>query len=65
MSKELNELKSSLRVAANEAIRVCESSCSEPVFSSSEAAVQAILEALKTNEFLTAVRYIRVCRLDK
>uniref|UniRef100_A0A3B4G1I0 Protein furry C-terminal domain-containing protein n=1 Tax=Pundamilia nyererei TaxID=303518 RepID=A0A3B4G1I0_9CICH len=66
MSKELNELKSNLRLAAasvaNDEIAACESSCSEPVFSSSEAAVQAILEGLKNNDFPTAVHYIRVCR---
>uniref|UniRef100_A0AAX7SII5 Furry homolog a (Drosophila) n=1 Tax=Astatotilapia calliptera TaxID=8154 RepID=A0AAX7SII5_ASTCA len=66
MSQELNELKSNLRLAAasvaNDEIAACESSCSEPVFSSSEAAVQAILEGLKNNDFPTAVHYIRVCR---
>uniref|UniRef100_A0A671Y3R8 FRY microtubule binding protein n=1 Tax=Sparus aurata TaxID=8175 RepID=A0A671Y3R8_SPAAU len=66
MSRELNELKSNLRVAAasvtNDEIAARESSCSEPTFSSSEVAVQAILECLKNNEFLTAVRYIRECR---
>uniref|UniRef100_A0A669DKZ5 FRY microtubule binding protein n=1 Tax=Oreochromis niloticus TaxID=8128 RepID=A0A669DKZ5_ORENI len=64
MSKELNELKSNLRLAAasvaNDEIAACESSCSEPVFSSSEAAVQAILEGLKNNDFPTAVHYILV-----
>lgn len=69
MSKELNELKSNLRLAAasvaNDEIAACESSCSEPVFSSSEAAVQAILEGLKNNDFPTAVHYIRVCRWEK
>ncbi|XP_076590636.1 protein furry homolog isoform X6 [Chaetodon auriga] len=66
MSRELNELKSSLRVAAasvtNDDIAVRESSCPEPTFSSSEAAVQAILECLRNNEFPTAIRYIRECR---
>lgn len=66
MSRELNELKSNLRVAAasvtSEEIAACESSCFEPTFSSSEAAVQAILECLKNNEFLTAIRHIRECR---
>lgn len=69
MSRELNELKSNLRVAAasvtNDEIAARESSCSEPTFSSSEVAVQAILECLKNNEFLTAVRYIRECRWEK
>ncbi|XP_037630282.1 protein furry homolog isoform X1 [Sebastes umbrosus] len=66
MSRELNELKSNLRVAAasvtDDEARGRESSCSEPTFSSSEAAVQAILEGLKNNEFPTAIRYIRECR---
>uniref|UniRef100_A0A7N6ACI3 Furry homolog a (Drosophila) n=1 Tax=Anabas testudineus TaxID=64144 RepID=A0A7N6ACI3_ANATE len=66
MSRELNELKSNLRVAAasvtNDEIAACESACSEPTFSSSEAAVQAILDGLKNNEFSVAIRYIRECR---
>lgn len=66
ISRELNELKCNLRVAAasvtNDEIAASESSCSEPTFSSSEAAVQAILECLKNNVFPTAIRYIRECR---
>ncbi|XP_029923116.1 protein furry homolog isoform X2 [Myripristis murdjan] len=66
MSRELNELKGSLRVAAasvpNDDAAACDSSCSEPTFSSSEVAVQAILEGLKNGEFLTAIRSIRECR---
>lgn len=66
MSRELNELKSNLRVAAasvtNDEIAAHESSCSEPTFSSSEVAVQAILECLKNDGFLMAIRYIRECR---
>lgn len=66
MSRELNEMKSNLRVAAaavtNDEIVARESVCSEPTFSSSEVAVQAILEGLKNNGFATAVRYIRECR---
>ncbi|XP_072248255.1 protein furry homolog isoform X4 [Leuresthes tenuis] len=66
MSRELNELKSNLRVAAasvtNDEVASRESSCSESIFNSSEAAVQAILEGLKNNEFPTAIRYIRQCR---
>lgn len=66
MSRELNELKSNLRVAAasvtNDEIATRESSCPEPTFSSSEAAVQAILECLRNNEYVTAIRYIRECR---
>ncbi|KAM9853032.1 protein furry homolog [Aulostomus maculatus] len=66
MSRELNELKRNLRVAAasvtNDEIAAHESFCSEPTLSSSEAAVQAILEALKNNRFAAAVCYIRECR---
>ncbi|XP_028274555.1 protein furry homolog isoform X3 [Parambassis ranga] len=66
MSGELNELKSSLRVAAasvtNGEMTARDSSGPEPGFSSSEAAVQAILEGLKNNELMTAIHYIRECR---
>ncbi|KAF6724949.1 furry-like protein [Oryzias melastigma] len=66
MSQELSQLKSNLRTAAAsvtaDEVAVCGSARSEPVFSSSEAAVQAILENLKINEFQTAVRCIRECR---
>lgn len=66
MSKELNDLKGSLRAAAvsvsSDDLAARESSCPEPTLSSSEAAVQAILDALKNNEFTAAIRYIRECR---
>lgn len=66
MSRELNELKSNLRVAAalvtNDETAAHESSSSEPTFSSSETAVQAILECLKNSEFPMAIRNIRECR---
>uniref|UniRef100_A0A3Q2QJV0 FRY microtubule binding protein n=1 Tax=Fundulus heteroclitus TaxID=8078 RepID=A0A3Q2QJV0_FUNHE len=66
MSSELNELKSSLRAAAasvtNDNISVFDTSCSETIMSSSEAAVQAILESLKNKEFPKAILYIRDCR---
>uniref|UniRef100_A0A8C4HKM3 Furry homolog a (Drosophila) n=1 Tax=Dicentrarchus labrax TaxID=13489 RepID=A0A8C4HKM3_DICLA len=66
MSRELNELKSNLRLAAasvtNDEIAGRQISCSEPTFNSSEAAVQAILECLKNNGFPMAIRYIRECR---
>ncbi|XP_036421109.1 protein furry homolog isoform X3 [Colossoma macropomum] len=66
MSKELNDLKSNLRAAAasvagEQAAQGSEQS-SAPCFSSSEAAVQAILESLRNNEFSTAIRYIQECR---
>ncbi|PWA28028.1 hypothetical protein CCH79_00012147 [Gambusia affinis] len=66
MSRELNQLKSNLRTAAasvsNEKISTFDTSCSETILSSSEAAVQAILEGLKNNEFSKAILYIRECR---
>ncbi|XP_058489405.1 protein furry homolog isoform X1 [Solea solea] len=66
MSRELNEMKRNLREAAaavtSDEIVCRQSSCSEPTFSSSEAAVQAVLECLKNREFKTAIRYIRECR---
>ncbi|XP_032401098.1 protein furry homolog isoform X4 [Xiphophorus hellerii] len=66
MSRELNELKSNLKTAAasvsNEKISTFDTSCSETILSSSEAAVQAILEGLKNNEFSKAILYIRECR---
>ncbi|XP_028817146.1 protein furry homolog isoform X5 [Denticeps clupeoides] len=61
MSKELSDLKNSLRTASRSKAGE-ESPSSEPTFSSSEAAVQAILESLKNNEFSTAICYIRECR---
>uniref|UniRef100_A0A3B4BUU4 Furry homolog a (Drosophila) n=1 Tax=Pygocentrus nattereri TaxID=42514 RepID=A0A3B4BUU4_PYGNA len=66
MSKELNDLKSNLRAAAasvaGEQAAVGSEQSSAPCFSSSEAAVQAILESLRNNEFSTAIRYIQECR---
>lgn len=66
MSRELSDLRSNLRAAAasvaeeNTADR--RDSTAESSFSSSEAAVQAILESLKNSEFSRAIRYIRECR---
>uniref|UniRef100_A0A7N9ANL5 Furry homolog a (Drosophila) n=1 Tax=Mastacembelus armatus TaxID=205130 RepID=A0A7N9ANL5_9TELE len=66
MSRELNELKKNLRIAAasvtNDETAAHKSCCFDPTFSSSEAAVQAILESLKNTEFTVAIRYIRECR---
>ncbi|XP_068172706.1 protein furry homolog isoform X2 [Antennarius striatus] len=65
MSRELIDLKNNLRLAAasvtNGEMATSGNSC-DPTFGSSEAAVQAILECLKNNEPLAAVRYIRECR---
>lgn len=63
MSKELNDLKNKLRAAAaSVAGEQTVQASSDPSFSSSEAAVQAILESLRNNEFSTAVLYIQECR---
>ncbi|TRY66011.1 hypothetical protein DNTS_003783 [Danionella cerebrum] len=60
MSMELSELRVNLRAAAS----VAENSdaISEAALSSSEAAVQAILESLKNNQFSRAILYIQECR---
>uniref|UniRef100_A0A8C4IDV1 Furry homolog b (Drosophila) n=1 Tax=Dicentrarchus labrax TaxID=13489 RepID=A0A8C4IDV1_DICLA len=57
MSRELTDLKTSLQ-AAEAAV----ATMVVPSFPTSEAAVQAILECLKNNEFTKAVRYIQECR---
>lgn len=64
MSRELSHLKSNLRLAATALTtrEPAEDFRSEPSFCSSEAAVQAILEGLKNNEFATALQHIRECR---
>lgn len=68
MSKELNELKNKLQAAAalvagERAVQDTNTS-NDPSFSSSEAAVQAILESLRNNEFSTAILYIQECRYN-
>ncbi|XP_046719128.1 LOW QUALITY PROTEIN: protein furry homolog [Silurus meridionalis] len=67
MSKELDELKSKLRAAAasvagEHSVQHASNTSTDPSFSSSEAAVQAILESLRNNEFSTAILYIQECR---
>ncbi|XP_060753685.1 protein furry homolog isoform X3 [Neoarius graeffei] len=66
MSRELNELKNKLRAAAASVAREQTAqdtkTSTDPSFSSSEAAVQAILESLRNNEFSTAILYIQECR---
>ncbi|XP_019713119.1 protein furry homolog isoform X3 [Hippocampus comes] len=60
MSRELSDLRSQLRAASLEDDKRAPG---EPcAFSSSEAAVQAILEVLKSGGFTSAIRYIRECR---
>ncbi|XP_018610807.1 protein furry homolog isoform X3 [Scleropages formosus] len=61
MSRELSELRTSLRVAAASAeAQVDHASSLE--FDSSEAAVQAVLECLRSSQLATAIRHIRQCR---
>ncbi|XP_053543375.1 protein furry homolog isoform X2 [Ictalurus punctatus] len=62
MSKELNDLKNKLRAAAALVAGEQAAHDTDPSFSSSEAAVQAILESLRNNEFSTAILYIQECR---
>ncbi|XP_041949099.1 protein furry homolog isoform X3 [Alosa sapidissima] len=65
MSREVNDLKSSLRVAAAAVSGDLVSHHRPPPqasFPTTEAAVQAVLECLKNSEFTTAIRYIRQCR---
>ena len=64
-SSDLAAVESSSDLAALESSTdpaVLETSHFEPSFSCPEVAVQAILEALRNSEFLTAVRTIRECR---
>ncbi|KAL0994847.1 hypothetical protein UPYG_G00128010 [Umbra pygmaea] len=73
MSRELTELKTSLRAAeaavasdlehTHQALGLTQASAAAlPIFTSSEVAVQAILGCLKTQEFTKAIRYIQECR---
>ncbi|XP_028838756.1 protein furry homolog isoform X6 [Denticeps clupeoides] len=65
MSRELNELKGSLRVAAGAVaseLAAQQQLPALPSFPTSEAAVQAVLECLRDNKFTSAIRYIRHCR---
>ncbi|XP_072557532.1 protein furry homolog isoform X2 [Paramormyrops kingsleyae] len=61
MSQELSDLKSNLRAAAASVVAK-ESPSLDPIFSSSEAAVQAVLESLKNNQLTATIQYIRHCR---
>ncbi|XP_053364005.1 protein furry homolog isoform X3 [Clarias gariepinus] len=66
MSNELNDLKNKLRTAAasitGEQAALDTITSTDPSFSSSEVAVQAILESLRNNEFSTAILHIQECR---
>ncbi|XP_073439281.1 protein furry homolog isoform X3 [Dendrobates tinctorius] len=65
MSRELNELKKNLKEAslyiAAESLNMDSAPC-EPTFSSTEFAIQSMLECLKNNELGKAIRQIRNCR---
>ncbi|KAK9402365.1 protein furry like [Crotalus adamanteus] len=65
MSRELSELKKNLK-EASAAIAVdpsiIESGTSEPIFTSTEIAIQFMLECLKNNELGKALHQIRECR---
>nr|XP_057935004.1 protein furry homolog isoform X2 [Doryrhamphus excisus] len=62
-SRELTELRSHLRAALMADDDKAAGRSYEPsTFSSSEAAVQAILESLKSSTFTAAIHYIRECR---
>uniref|UniRef100_A0A2D4J4W6 Protein furry C-terminal domain-containing protein n=2 Tax=Micrurus lemniscatus lemniscatus TaxID=129467 RepID=A0A2D4J4W6_MICLE len=65
MSRELSELKKNLK-EASAAIAldpsIIESGTSEPMFTSTEIAIQFMLECLKNNELGKALHQIRECR---
>ncbi|XP_039706837.1 protein furry homolog [Pteropus medius] len=65
MSRELSDLKRNLKEAtaaiAADALYV-EGAWPEPTFASTEAAIQSMLECLKSNELGRALRQIRECR---
>ncbi|XP_034634344.1 protein furry homolog [Trachemys scripta elegans] len=65
MSRELSELKKNLKDAtaaiAADPLNM-EAALSEPTFSSTEAAIQSMLECLKSNELSKALLQIRECR---
>ncbi|KAJ6662355.1 hypothetical protein lerEdw1_012519 [Lerista edwardsae] len=65
MSRELSELKKNLK-DANAAISteplIIECGASEPMFTSTEVAIQSMLECLKNNELGKALHQIRECR---
>ena len=65
MSRELSELKKNLKEAsaaiAMEPL-ITECGASEPMFTSTEVAIQSMLECLKNNELGKAIYQIRECR---
>uniref|UniRef100_A0A8C9F5J0 FRY microtubule binding protein n=1 Tax=Pavo cristatus TaxID=9049 RepID=A0A8C9F5J0_PAVCR len=63
MSRELSELKKNLKDATAAIAAEPLSVEAEPTFNSTEAAIQSMLECLKNNELVKAVRQIRECRI--
>ncbi|NXP86267.1 FRY protein, partial [Passerina amoena] len=63
MSRELSELKKNLKDATAALAAEPLTTESEPTFNSTEAAIQSMLECLKNNELVKAVRQIRECIL--
>uniref|UniRef100_A0A8D2MVC8 FRY microtubule binding protein n=1 Tax=Zonotrichia albicollis TaxID=44394 RepID=A0A8D2MVC8_ZONAL len=63
MSRELSELKKNLKDATAAIAAEPLTTESEPTFNSTEAAIQSMLECLKNNELVKAVRQIRECRI--
>uniref|UniRef100_A0A8C6JRM0 Uncharacterized protein n=1 Tax=Melopsittacus undulatus TaxID=13146 RepID=A0A8C6JRM0_MELUD len=63
MSRELSELKKNLKDATAAIAAEPLMMESEPTFNSTEAAIQSMLECLKNNELVKAVRQIRECRI--
>ncbi|XP_027533583.1 protein furry homolog isoform X7 [Neopelma chrysocephalum] len=63
MSRELSELKKNLKDAAAAIAAEPLTTESEPSFNSTEAAIQSMLECLKNNELVKAIRQIRECRI--
>lgn len=65
MSRELSDLKRNLKEAtaaiATDPLYI-EGAWSEPTFTSTEAAIQSMLECLKNNELGKALRQIKECR---
>lgn len=65
MSRELSDLKKHLKEASAVIAAdplYSEGAWSEPTFTSTEAAIQSMLECLKNNELGKALRQIRECR---
>ncbi|RLW08442.1 hypothetical protein DV515_00003164 [Chloebia gouldiae] len=65
MSRELSELKKNLKDATAAIAAEPLTTESEPTFNSTEAAIQSMLECLKNNELVKAIRQIRECRQDQ